>query len=872
VNPASTLDRALLRVHGFLTAPSIHAPEDGARVATDHPTLVVNNGASPEGIALSYEFRIYSDPALSQERYRGTSIPEGQGRTSWRVPSALGEDATLYWRARAGDGFSVSAWTAVASFTVDQVNLAPSNPLPDTPAPGARVASRSPLLTVRNAHDPEMDALTYEFRLAGDAEMSGVIASAAGVTEGEGLTSWTVPVLLDENGTYYWSARASDGPNLSVWSAPVSFMVDTVNDSPSAPVPRRPAEGAEVATLTPELAVGNASDAEGDPLTYVFQIDRTPSFDSPALQTSPPVPTGPIETAWTPVALADNTTYHWRAAASDGNTQGPWAGARFFVNLADDPPAMPVPLDPVDGRIVETATPTLRLRNATDADGDSLVYDFLVVDAAGSTVASVESVPETPVETSWTVAVALAENGIFRWSARARDAESASEWTAPASFRVNAVAEPPTAPTLVSPANGAVVGSRRPTLVVGNASSPDGLTLAYTFELDAVASDGTLRPVEQVTGVAEGVGQTSWTPSVELADGEYAWRARASDPVQAGPWMDTARFHVAVDVPPSPPTGLAAVPGDARVSLRWNASPEPDVTRYRVYRSLTSGGSYGLVAEVTATELEDVGLANGVTVYYVVTALDARFESAYSAEVAATPTPPPPGVVTAEVGYVPARLAAECLLCRECDDDDHASKEHEDCPGWIRASVELPGGFDPEAIDLATVLLHGSVRPDPGYRRFGDGDGDGVRELEVRFRLRHVAPLLHLGVNTLSLTGRAGAVEFRGGAAIEVTPLSVDLRITPRTLNRQSHGQEVQAILAFADCVDAEDVDVASLRLNETVPIRRVVSSHGERLIVKFDRQAVIAVLPAGDEVEVRVSGLLRDMAFVGRDHIRVIH
>jgi hypothetical protein len=445
---------------------------------------------------------------------------------------------------------------------------------------------------------------------------------------------------------------------------------------------------------------------------------------------------------------------------------------------------------------------------------------------------------------------------------------------------VNAVAEPPTAPSLVSPADGAVLDSRRPTLVVANASSPDGLALTYGFELDAVAADGTLTPVEHVTGTAEGVGQTSWTPSVDLPDGEYAWRAQASDPARSGPWMDTARFRVAVDVPPAPPTGLAAAPGDGTVSLRWIASPEPDVTAYRVYRGLVPGGPYAAVADVTALEFADLGLANGVTVYYVVTALDSRFESAYSTEVAATPTAPPPGVLTAEIEYSPASLRAECLLCGECDDDDdrhgsgdhHGSGEHEECPRWIRATVELPSGYDPEAISLSSIRLGGSVRPDDDYRRFDDGDDDGLLELEVRFRRRLVAPLLHLGVNTLTLTGTAGEVGFRGEAAVEVTPPAVDLRVTPRTLDRQSNGQDVQATLTFGDCVDADDVDVDSLRLNETVPISRVVSRQGEKLIVKFDRQAVIAILPAGEEVEVRVGGLLRGMAFVGRDHIRVIH
>jgi len=56
----------------------------------------------------------------------------------------------------------------------------PTAPVPDTPLPGARVASRQPELTVRNALDPERQALTYEFRLAADEDMSQIVRPRPG--------------------------------------------------------------------------------------------------------------------------------------------------------------------------------------------------------------------------------------------------------------------------------------------------------------------------------------------------------------------------------------------------------------------------------------------------------------------------------------------------------------------------------------------------------------------------------------------------------------------------------------------------------------------------------------------------------------------
>ena len=192
--------------------------------------------------------QLFGDEPLTQPLPGATGVAETPSRTSWPVAARLAEDTTYWWRARATDGFSTSAWSAVASFTVDAVNRPPTAPVPDTPAPGARVASRQPALIVRNALDPERQPLTYEFRLAADEGMSQVVAAEAGLAEGLGLTSWTVTTLLDEDAVYYWSARArtaGDAPeDFSPWSVPVAFRVDTVNLSPTAPRPLRPIGGA----------------------------------------------------------------------------------------------------------------------------------------------------------------------------------------------------------------------------------------------------------------------------------------------------------------------------------------------------------------------------------------------------------------------------------------------------------------------------------------------------------------------------------------------------------------------------------------------------------------------------------------------------
>jgi hypothetical protein len=407
--------------------------------------------------------------------------------------------------------------------------------------------------------------------------------------------------------------------------------------------------------------------------------------------------------------------------------------------------------------------------------------------------------------------------------------------------------------------------------------------LTYTFEVYRVGTGGALTLVDTLSGVPEGMATTSVTPDLDLVDGSYSWRARATDPVQAGPWMASAHFTVFTDVPPAAPTDLHAVPGNALVSLSWHASPETDVVGYRVYRAAAAGGPFVLVGSPSAPAFVDTGRTNGVTVYYAVTAIDAHFESARSAVVAATPTAPPPTVVAAEIRIDPASIGGECLLPRDDDDGHHGDGDghdngHDnddgchasDCPDWIYVTVELPAGLDPSRIDRSSVRLAGSVTADAAYRDLVDVDHDGLREARFRFRFTSLAGLLSSGHNDLTVVGRTPESEFRGTGRLDVGGLTADMQFSPDPLSRKSHGADVVATLTLCCDARAQDASVASLRLNGHVAPTRVVVSSTHKLTVSFNRAAVIAILSVGDHVAVQVDGTLGRLSFQGKDLIRV--
>jgi Tol biopolymer transport system component len=99
---------------------------------------------------------------------------------------------------------------------------------------------------------------------------------------------------------------------------------------------------------------------------------------------------------------------------------------------------------------------------------------------------------------------------------------------------------------------------------------------------------------------------------------------------------------------------------------------------------------------------------------------------------------------------------------------------------WVTCYVEFPAGYDVRTIDGASVTLNGAAAAylgKEGWAKPGatadntvDHDGDGRLERLVKFDRQQVAALLPLGdAVPVTLTGRAGALEFVGGDALRIT-------------------------------------------------------------------------------------------------------
>jgi hypothetical protein len=100
--------------------------------------------------------------------------------------------------------------------------------------------------------------------------------------------------------------------------------------APTTPVIISPQAGARVNSMQPELVLANSIDEDGDALTYEFEVFADPTL-TVRVTGADEVEQGVATTAWSvPVALNDDSRYHWRARATDGYSFSLWVYGTFL--------------------------------------------------------------------------------------------------------------------------------------------------------------------------------------------------------------------------------------------------------------------------------------------------------------------------------------------------------------------------------------------------------------------------------------------------------------------------------------------------------------------------------------------------------------
>jgi hypothetical protein len=131
-----------------LGAPTLVSPINDATIASQQAQLVVGSSTRNAGVGtVSYEVQVALDVAFAQLVAAGVH-PEAGAHTTFH-PASLAASRRHFWRARASDGETTSAWAATQSFITAAAPAPPPpspSPSPSPQPPGSCASNNGPAI------------------------------------------------------------------------------------------------------------------------------------------------------------------------------------------------------------------------------------------------------------------------------------------------------------------------------------------------------------------------------------------------------------------------------------------------------------------------------------------------------------------------------------------------------------------------------------------------------------------------------------------------------------------------------------------------------------------------------------------------------
>jgi hypothetical protein len=481
--------------------------------------------------------------------------------TATTATTSLNTSITLpkyYWRIRGIDSNGSGAWTSTWQLNIVQ---------PPLPAPTLLLPSD--LATINPDFSFSWNSVTDATEYY--AEYSGTSSGNSGWISGT-----TFPVTSLPAGAYTWHVKARNAGGESPWSATWNFNV-----LPNPPVAPTLVSPADLATTSPDFSFSWNSAA--GTTEYYAEYSGTSSGNS-----------GWISGTTFPVTSMPVGTYTWHVKARNAGGESPWSTTWAFTVQIPAPPA-PILDSPFDNT---TTSPDVTLTWNASIGAAEYYSEYAGSSSGNSGWISSVNFPVTSLPV-----------GIYTWHVKARNAGGESAWSTTWTFTVQPVIIPPVAPTLVSPADTATVGT----------------DFSFSWNSDANATEY----YAEYSGTSSG--NSGWISDAifsvtSMPVGTYTWHVKARNSAGEGPWSQTWNLTVLPDPPIAPtlisPADLATIGPD--FSFSWNS-----VIGATEYYAEYFGASSGNSGWISGTTFPITSLPVGTYTWHV-KARNAGGESAWS--------------------------------------------------------------------------------------------------------------------------------------------------------------------------------------------------------------------------------------------------
>ena len=384
------------------------------------------------------------------------------------------------------------------------------------------------------------------------------------------------------------------------------------SNAPSVPSLVSPANNALTSDYTPTLDWSNSTLPAGTDFDhYQLQVSIDSGFTDPTALDEDI--SGRTNSSFTPLSdLSSNTKFFWRVRAY--NTDGQYSNWSlvYTFRAAMLPPTLVTPLD---AEVLKNKRPTFVWNPVTGATSYK-------VEVSTSASFATKAINATAFVASYTPTADLAANKLYYWRIKANGPNGPSLYS---DVRTLSTGTPPSVPTLLAPADNALIKELTPLL---DWSQSSGAAFDhYQIQL-ADNSDFTGAVDVDIAGVSN----HAYTPTVDLIpDTKYYWHVRSwNTGGDYSAWSAVRTFREAM-LPPGliAPIGGATV-GSRKPVLDWD--DVTDATNYKLQVSLNSSFT-SLVLNLNVTDstyTPVVNLAANKLFYWRVKALGPNGPSAWS--------------------------------------------------------------------------------------------------------------------------------------------------------------------------------------------------------------------------------------------------